>query len=241
MNVLLVFAHQEPRSFNGALRDIAVRTLTENGCEVAVSDLYAEGFEARATAQDFTRRSNPKFFKYQAEQRDAAAGGDHGFSADILREQERLLRADLVIFQFPLYWFSVPAILKGWFDRVLAAGFAYGGGRFFEKAPLYGKRALLSLSMGAAEDRFGPSALYGDLNWVLHPLRVGTLNFCGFEVLDHHVVHGPASMTPAQREEVLERWQKRVCSLANETPLPFMKAFDPVQPGHSAGTKGAAM
>lgn len=240
MNVLLVFAHQEPRSFNGALRDIALRTLGESGCKVEVSDLYAEGFEARATAQDFTKRADTRFFKYQAEQRAAAAGGDHGFSPDIAREQERLLRADLVIFQFPLYWFSVPAILKGWFDRVLATGFAYGGGRFFETAPLYGKRALLSVSMGAKEDRFGPTGLYGDLNWILHPIRVGTLNFCGFEVLEHHIVHGPAAMTPNEREQVLERWRERLTSLGKEKPLPFVKAFDPVEPEQTAGVTGAA-
>ncbi|MGJ4932377.1 NAD(P)H-dependent oxidoreductase [Bradyrhizobium sp. HKCCYLS2038] len=226
MNVLIVFAHQEPRSFNGALRDIAVQTLSRQGFTVEVSDLYAEEFEARATARDFGKRADNRFFKYQAEQRAAASGGDHSFAADIAREQERLTRADLVIFQFPLYWFSVPAILKGWFDRVLATGFAYGGGRFFETAPLYGKRALLSISMGAGEDRFGPSALYGDMNWILHPIRVGTLNFCGFEVLDHHIVHGPASMTPGEREHVLKRWQDRLISLSNEKPLPFARASD---------------
>ena len=46
-------------------------------------------------------------------------------TADIVSEQEKLSRADLVIFQFPMYWFSVPAILKGWFDRTFAAGFTF--------------------------------------------------------------------------------------------------------------------
>ena len=51
--VLIVYAHQEPKSFNGALKDTAVRVLTQKGCSVQVSDLYAMDFKATATKEDF--------------------------------------------------------------------------------------------------------------------------------------------------------------------------------------------
>ena len=160
MKVLIVYAHHEPRSFNGALKDTAVTTLGASGHEMIVSDLYAAGFEAAATRGDFLGTADPGYFKYQTEQRAAWANGrGDGFAPDITEEQRRLVWCDLVILQFPLWWFSVPAVLKGWIDRVLAVGFAYGGGRWFEAAPLAGRKALLSVTMGAKADRWGPDAL----------------------------------------------------------------------------------
>ncbi|WP_246014345.1 NAD(P)H-dependent oxidoreductase [Paenibacillus rhizophilus] len=124
MNVLIVYAHPEPESFNGALKDLAVAALTEEGHLVQVSDLYAMKFKAAADRDDFLMPVNPDFFKYQLEQ--GHASRTNTFSPDIKEEQEKLLWADFVIFQFPLWWYSVPAILKGWFDRVFASGFVYG-------------------------------------------------------------------------------------------------------------------
>ena len=233
MKVLIVYAHHEPRSFNGALKDTAVTTLGASGHEMIVSDLYAAGFEAAATRGDFLGTADPGYFKYQTEQRAAWANGrGDGFAPDITEEQRRLVWCDLVILQFPLWWFSVPAVLKGWIDRVLAVGFAYGGGRWFETAPLAGRKALLSVTMGAKADRWGPDALFGDIEWILHPLRVGTLNFCGFEVLRHHVVHGPAAMTEAERKAVLMKWEERLKGLFDEVPLPFRRASDFADPSH---------
>jgi NAD(P)H dehydrogenase (quinone) len=233
MKVLIVFAHHEPRSFNGALKDVAVATLGACGHEVIVSDLYSADFQAAGTRADFVRPTDPNYFKYQEEQRAAwASGSGDGFAADIREEQRRLAWCDLVIFQFPLWWFSVPAILKGWIDRVLAVGFAYGGGHWFETAPLAGRKALLSMTMGAMADRWGAEGLFGELEWVLHPLRVGTLNFCGFEVLRHHIVHAPAAMTEDQRMAVLRAWEKRLTDVFDETPLPFRRVSDFADPRH---------
>ena len=69
-------------------------------------------------------------------QREAAARGT--FSEDIRREMEKAAWADFLLVVCPVWWFSVPAILKGWFDRVLAAGFAYDFGRIYDKGLLHG-------------------------------------------------------------------------------------------------------
>ncbi|MCG4934242.1 NAD(P)H-dependent oxidoreductase, partial [Dorea formicigenerans] len=71
------------------------------------------------------------------EQYDAARTG--AFAADVRTEIDHLLAADLVILQFPLYWFSVPAIMKGWIDRVFANGIIYGDGRWYDRGALGGK------------------------------------------------------------------------------------------------------
>jgi NAD(P)H dehydrogenase (quinone) len=153
MKVLLIYAHPEPRSLNGALKNFAVRHLQQAGHEVQVSDLYAMRWKAGYDADDSSAR------------RSASSGADPRFkqafaqgtqSADIAAEQEKLLWADTVIFQFPLWWFSMPAIMKGWIDRVYAWGFAYGVGEHSDRhwgdrygeGTFVGKRAMLIVTAG---------------------------------------------------------------------------------------------
>ena len=130
--VLIVYAHQEPRSFNGSLKKVAVDELNEQGCTFTVSDLYAMDFEPRATRKDGTGAlSNPEFFSYGVEVYEAYK--KRSLTSDIIDKQKKVQEADLVIFQFPLYWFSiVPAILKGWMDRVLCQGFAFDLPGFYD-------------------------------------------------------------------------------------------------------------
>ncbi len=104
MHILIVYAHHEPQSFNGALKDRAVSTLQQQGHQVKVSDLYAMNFQAIATHDDFLAQERSDFLKYQAEQIHATA--TRSFAEDIREEQAKLSWADLIIFQFPLWWFS---------------------------------------------------------------------------------------------------------------------------------------
>ncbi|XP_019327592.1 PREDICTED: ribosyldihydronicotinamide dehydrogenase [quinone] isoform X2 [Aptenodytes forsteri] len=122
--VLIVYAHQEPKSLNGSLKRVAVEELSKQGCSVTVSDLYAMQFEPRATRNDIVGcLHNSEEFNYGVETWEAYKRG--GLSSDLIEEQKKVQEADLLIFQFPLYWFSMPAIMKGWMDRVLVQGFAH--------------------------------------------------------------------------------------------------------------------
>ncbi len=225
MKVFIVHAHPEPRSFNGALRDTAVEALRVSGHEVLVSDLYAQQFRAVQGRHDFRQTADAQVFNYREEQRSAWKQGlSSGFADDIAEEQRRLLWCDLLVLQFPMTWFSVPAIMKGWFERVLSSGFAYGGGNWFETGPLRGRRGLVSITMSAPADRWGPGALFGPLEQVLWPIQIGTLNFCGLEVLAPNVVHAPAAMDDAARAAVLAAWRARLSSIESEVPLPFVRA-----------------
>ena len=118
MNVLIVYAHPEASSFTAALKDAAVDALSAAGHRVEISDLYGEGFNPVAGRHDFIGAADPARFHYQSEQLHASR--TDGFAADLVREQERLMRADLLVFVFPLWWGGPPAIVKGWFDRVCA-------------------------------------------------------------------------------------------------------------------------
>ncbi|GLD67570.1 NAD(P)H dehydrogenase [quinone] [Lates japonicus] len=110
--VLIVYAHQSSGSFNAAAKDAAVDVLTAQGCTVEVSDLYAMKFKATATIEDITGQvKNAEHFRYAEETK--------------LAWEEGKLSADITEEQLPMYWFTVPAIMKGWFDRVLTLGFAY--------------------------------------------------------------------------------------------------------------------
>ncbi|KAK3092827.1 hypothetical protein FSP39_007675 [Pinctada imbricata] len=159
-NVLIVFAHQDPyKSFNGALKDEAVKILQEGGHKVEVSDLYDQKWDPRATKNDFTGSpQNEESFSYVVEQAHAAAQGK--LTEDIVSEQEKLKTADLVIFQFPMYWFSVPAILKGWFDKVFAGGVTHAyPANVYENGFMKGKKALLSFTTGGPQSMYTSEAL----------------------------------------------------------------------------------
>jgi NAD(P)H dehydrogenase (quinone) len=132
MNILIVHAHHEPNSFSSALKDRAVATLTKLGHHVEVSDLYAMGFNPVSDRRNFTMVANPAYLKQQREETYAA---EHdGFAPELVAEMEKVLHADLLIFNFPLWWFGMPAALKGWVDRVFAYGKMYGAGSFTKTA-----------------------------------------------------------------------------------------------------------
>lgn len=245
MNVLLVFAHPERASFVGAMLDTAVSTLTEAGHTVGVSDLYADGFDAAASDRDFTARANADYLNIGAEQAHAARHG--GFAPDLQREMDRLAAADLVIFMFPMWWFSVPAILKGWMDRVLAYGVAYDFERTWNNGVYQGKRAMLAFTTGAPADVFEPDGRSGDLERVLWPLHGGVLALCGFEVLRPYTAWAVPWIGDDGRAAVLDDWKSRLAGLADEAPLFFHDLEDfgenrrlrpDVEPGTPAQHRG---
>jgi len=213
MNVLIVLAHPEPLSFNAALCHAATQALRAHGHSVEVSDLYRQGFEARADRGDFVRMTHSQRLGYAHEQRHAAA--DRGFSADILAEQDKVAAAELIVFQFPLWWYAPPAILKGWFDRVLSNGFAYADGLYFEQGLLRGKQALLSITTGATREELDADAGHtGTLTEVLRPVAGGVIAFTGMTALPPFVSHAPASMAPSARVAELQRLAHHLQALA---------------------------
>lgn len=204
MNVLIVYAHPEPASFNRAMKDFAVEVLEQAGHAVKVSDLYAMKFEAEGGPDDFLERANPERFDYLAEQTHAK------FSAELQGEMDKLMWCDLVIFQFPLWWFSLPAILKGWVDRVFAVGFAYDRARSYETGVFRGKRAMLSFTTGAPPTFYVDGGRHGDIDTLILHIQRGMLYYVGMDVVPPFIAYGAARVAPDQRAGYLEAYRQRL-------------------------------
>ncbi|MFY9183674.1 MAG: NAD(P)H-dependent oxidoreductase [Limnohabitans sp.] len=219
MNVLIVHAHPEPQSFCTALKSTAVQELTAMGHRVQVSDLYDMGFNPVASAADFSDRANPAYCVYALEQRHGVDTGS--IAPDIQTELDKLLWCDVLIFNFPLYWCSTPAILKGWIDRVFVSGKVYGGKRFYNHGGLKGKRAMLSVTLGGPESLFGKEGIHGPLEDMLKHLLQGTLAYAGLDVLSPFVAWHVPYISDSARHDILKAWQARLQALDAVPKLQF--------------------
>jgi NAD(P)H dehydrogenase (quinone) len=212
MNILIVHAHHEARSFNSALKDTAVETFSRQGHSVKVSDLYAMNFKAVADKNDFGELVDPDYLKYQVEQLNAY--NNNSFGKDIQAEMEKIVWADMIIFNFPLWWFSVPAILKGWVDRVFAMGFAYGGGKgVYDNGVFKGKKGMLCISTGGPEIAYGEKGKNGNLDTILFHINHGMLYFIGLEVLPPFVVYSPVRLTDPERGSQLKKYREYLLTI----------------------------
>ena len=212
MNVLIVYAHPEPKSFNAALAGRARAALEEAGHRVTVSDLYGEGFDPVAGRHDFASVANPDIFHYQSEQ--ALAVRDKAFAPEIAREQQRVADADFLILQFPLWWGGAPAILKGWFERVLAYGFGYVDGSRYDTGLFRGRHALLSVTTGGTPARFGPDGVYGPIDRVLWQSQRLILQYLGYETEEPYVAYAAPRVSDGERAAYLDELARRVVAFA---------------------------
>ncbi|MEN9429379.1 MAG: hypothetical protein RJA86_238 [Pseudomonadota bacterium] len=227
MNVLIVHAHPEAKSFNTALMTLAKEQLTQAGHSVEVSDLYEMNWNPVASADDFAQRKSPDYLVYALEQR--YNFDQQAIAPDIAIEIAKLQKADLLILNFPLFWFSVPAIMKGWIDRVLISGVCYGGMRFYDQGGLKGKKALVTLTLGGREHMFGENAIHGELvDGMLRPLLRGTLAYVGLEVLPPFIGYHVPYISQEAREQILVDYKHYLANLSDLTPLryPHMDEFD---------------
>ncbi len=108
MRALVVYCHPRPESFTAAVRDVVLDKLAEAGAETRLTDLYAQGFDPRLTAHELD--------VYEDTAKNQEPVADH--IAD-------LRWCDTLIFVYPTWWYGLPAMLKGWLDRVLVPGCAF--------------------------------------------------------------------------------------------------------------------
>ena len=225
MNVFIVYAHPEPKSFNGAMKDMAVTTLREAGHTVVVSDLYAMGFGAVAGRGDIAGDlAEEGAFNLAREQTAAFKKGT--LVPEILAEQEKLRTADLLILQFPIWWFGMPAILKGWADRVFVRGFAYVANRKYDTGLLRGKAAMVAATTGTSADTYAPDGIDGDILHVLWPVHNGLLRYTGFDVYPPFVAYMPGRVGQGERAAYLGAYQQRLLNLDKTPKLYFHPAKD---------------
>lgn len=227
MNVLIVLAHPERASFNGGLADVAKKGLQNEGHTIDMDDLYREEFDPVERATHYAHRIDADYFAPLNEQRAHYERGQ--LPIDVQREIARLEWADMVIFQFPLWWHAQPAILKGWFDRVLVYGGLYSGSQRYNRGYFKGKRAMCSVTSGSPEKAFLPFGRAGNMVEWLWPIHA-SLYYVGFDVLAPQVSYGvqgggiryqEESTFRDQLEQKKAAWAERLPLLFNEPSIPF--------------------
>lgn len=112
MNILIIYCHPSEKSYTFQILETLKQTLFFHKWNVEVSDLYAINFQSDMNETEY--------------EREGFANTELAISKDVLEEHKKIEKADCIIFLYPVWWSDCPAKLKGWFDRVYAAGYAYG-------------------------------------------------------------------------------------------------------------------
>jgi NAD(P)H dehydrogenase (quinone) len=226
VKILWVSAHPEPRSLTGALRTDGLRTLAEAGHVYRESDLYAMGFDPVVRGSDYpTEPPDGRLDVAAASQRAYASGT---LPASIRTEQDKLRWAEAVVVQFPLWWYGMPAILKGWFDRVFVKGFGYGvtdpgtgRSRRYGDGMLAGRRALAVVTAGGRAPSLGPRGINGELSETLFGLLHGTFFYTGMQVLPPVLLDGANRVSADRYGQLRDTLARRLRTLADTPALPY--------------------
>ena len=224
MQFLFVLAHPEPASFTSGLARHGMRALEEAGHSAELSDLYAMGFDPVSDRRNFSSTANPDRYDQQLEER--LASDTFGYSDELQREMDKLAACDVLIFQFPIWWLGMPAIMKGWIDRIFAIGRTYGGGRWFDRGMMRGKRAMLAVTIGGTEQAYSPDGIYGPVEGVLRPINHGILAFCGFEVVEPFIAYAPARKSEEERQALFTAYAERLVAIDAAPTLAMLRSED---------------
>lgn len=183
MNTLIIYANYKETSFSAAIRDTLSDVFHQSGKEVAVRDLYEIKF-------------NPVLSKKDLQQID-----NDVFPVDIMEEQKFITRADLICFVYPIWWSGMPAILKGYIERVFSKGFAYKFNDGMPQPLLSDKKAMIfnttDLNVAFQEKRFKDA-----LNTIT---RDCILNFFGLDVIEHKYFANVSSVSVDVKKDYLQQ------------------------------------
>lgn len=207
MNILLLSAHDDPKSYGSALFNTALGVFERGDNNVNVTELYAQGFNPVASKLDFQTASSTHA-NYMFEQQRTINTGTH-FSPDIQVEMEKLKMSDLTIMHFPLWWGAPPAILKGWLDRILAMGFAWSGDARYQQGLMKGKEVLVVVTVGDPASYYSADGMHrASVVQHLYSLLHNTLAFCGFDVLKPYIIANTTAASSEELDAQLQEYQR---------------------------------
>ncbi|GAA4918405.1 NAD(P)H-dependent oxidoreductase [Nesterenkonia rhizosphaerae] len=224
--ILWVSAHPEPKSLTHQLRRDGIAHLRSQGYEVLESDLYTMNWDPVVRPADGQLPEGERF-RVSADVRQAYLS--NALPAELQAEHEKILRADVLLVQFPLWWYGMPAILKGWFDRLFVSGFAFGtdpetGKRLrYEQGPFTDKRALVLTTLGDRPASIGPRGKSGEITELLHGILHGTFAYTGMSVLKPWAL--PSADFTEDYQKVRKSLLTKLDELHSETPIPYRPQF----------------
>lgn len=193
MNAVVLLAHPNPLSFNAAIAKVVQEELEKKGASVIFKDLYAMNFDPLLSAQDF-------------------AGFHNGnLPADIVQEQKDIKSADIIVFVAPIWWNSVPAILRGYMDRIFSLGFAYEYTKTGPRGLLTDKKGLFITTSGADAKSAETSGMQNVIN---HSLVNGFFGFCGFAEYKGKNLCAVTTVTDQERKDMLTEIRQLISQFA---------------------------
>ena len=183
MHVLTILDHPDPASFSAAAARRFIAGAEAAGHTAELADLHAEGFDPRWTMADI----------------EADGGAD--VPADVLREQARIARADAICLVFPLFWWGMPAMTKGWVDRIWSWGWAYDQLDDPEKSLQRPRTGILLIPAGARSDEMEEKGYTASLEtaWIK-----GTFGYFGFTRRELVLLAGATGSAP-RRDALLQK------------------------------------
>ena len=183
MKYLIVYAHPNQQSFNHAIRETIAEELGNNKREFRVRDLYKSGFNPVLGAEDFAEMQKGSV------------------SPDVRAEQDYIRTADIIVFIYPLWWSGLPAILKGYIDRVFTEGFAYRITETGIEGLLKGKRIFLVTTTGASKKDYEESGSFESMGRVID---IGIFQLCGIDLIEHTYFSSVPYIADSDRKQMLD-------------------------------------
>ncbi|MET1079672.1 MAG: NAD(P)H-dependent oxidoreductase [Pseudomonas sp.] len=199
MHVLIVVAHHDPRSLTHGLALHVAEGLCQAGPgnSYEIADLSAQGFDPRFTAADH-----------------GLYHGQMPTPADVAAEQARIDRADALVLVFPVYWWSMPALLKGWIDRVFAKGWAFDFSADYALVKKLGRLPVHLLGVaGADQDTY---ERHGYAAAMKTQIDHGIFDFCGAPVLTSELVLESETQDPTAHLRAAHTLGRHLFSAAHE-------------------------
>jgi len=183
MKYLIVYAHPNPKSFNHAILETISGELIKKKKEFKVRDLYKIGFNPVLSTKDLSSIQNG------------------AVPADIKKEQKFIDRSDTIIFIFPIWWSAMPAMLKGYIDRVFSLKFAYDITEDAVLGLLKGKKVFLVSTTGATKEEYEKMGAFKMMNMAMD---MAIFQFSGMEVIGHQYFSGVPYISQQDRKKMLK-------------------------------------
>jgi NAD(P)H dehydrogenase (quinone) len=188
MKYLIIFAHPFAQSLNGHLKEAVCKHLSDNQHEVIVRNLYQLDF-------------NPILSSKEIEGQRMGKVGE-----DVSTEQEYILWAEILILIHPIWWTGLPAILKGYIERVFSYGFAYQYDQGIQQGLLAGKQAIIINTQGKSGKEYQDSGMDKALSLTSDQ---GIYTYCGMTVKHHFFFEKADRANP----EIIGQWIKEITSI----------------------------
>lgn len=182
MKALIIYANYKENSFTGAIKDTLAETFHNNGHEVVVRDLYEIKFNPVLSKNDLESIENEIF------------------PVDIMKEQKFIQWADLICFVYPIWWSGMPAILKGYIERIFVQGYAFEFKDDLAIPKLEGKKIMIFNTTGSKKVLKDQNRIDA-LNVLTHDCIFG---FCGMKVVEHKYFDAVSKATEKEKQNIFK-------------------------------------